>query len=368
MKKTDEITYLFGAGASYYSMPLVENFGSRFEVFIKFLEDYISVSKIGFLNDCKVFKNEVSNHLSFDTFFKKLFHLSDVSAEKYKAILLIFFLYEQLQDISTVDIFIDPEKYGKKYGIKKGNIDPRYDALIAGILQPQKGKFSPIAKINFLTWNYDTSLVASIKNFKSLNSSLVDFVKLYESSINHFEIDSDLQVIHLNGRVFHPLFSKYEQCDQHRLIVELTALIIEYDIIDSKIWSHSNQIKFSWETISETNLDFGIPIHIAKAIDAIKRSTIVIVIGYSFPLYNRLIDTAVLNQANLSGKTVYIQDPHSKELKSILENDFGLFVGPTSSITVGNKTSVVIKHIENCNSFFVPSDIYVSPLINANPG
>lgn len=331
-----------------------------------FIRDNVSNSKEGFLNDCIKFKHEVSNHLSFDTFFKKLFHLSE-SAEKYKAILLIFFLYEQLRDISTLDIFNNSESNAKKYGIKKGNIDPRYDALIAGILNPVQNRFSLITKMNFLTWNYDTNLVASVKNFKSSNDSLADFFKTYETSTNHFIIDSELQIIHLNGRVFHPRYSKYEPLNQYSLKIELSSLVNEYHKIDSKIWEHSNEIKFSWETLSETNLSFGIPEHIARAIESVKQSDIIVIIGYSFPLYNRLIDTAILNQNNLNGKTVYIQDPKAKELASILNNDFGLLVGSNNHLISGSIQTIVVKPIENCNSFFVPSDIYISPLINRNP-
>lgn len=369
MEKTGEITYLFGAGASYYSMPLVENFGNRFKVFTDFLRNTVPNAKNGFMAECEQFSQQVKNHLSFDTFFKKMFHLPENDdVQKFKVVLLIFFLYEGLLDISNNEVFNNTEANKDKYGVKRGNIDPRYEALVAGLLYPSKDKFSLITKVNFLTWNYDVNLITAIKNFKSSKVPFADFFKLYEESLNRFVFDEKLQLIHLNGRVFHPQYSKTEVSNEYSLMVELTALINEYYNKESKVWDFSKQISFSWETLDDTDLRFGKPVHIAEAIDAVRRSDIIVIIGYSFPLYNRLIDSAILNQSNLNGKTVFIQDPHAEELKSILANDFELVVAPNKYTTVGSKTSIIVNAIKNCNSFFVPSNIFVSPLLDKNPG
>lgn len=361
MKKSEEITYLFGAGASYYSMPLVENFVNRFTLFRNDI-NVISETKNGFLYDCDEFREQLKSHLSFDTFFKKLFHLPGKSTVKYKSILLIFFLYEHLSNIANSREFKNPEVHGKTYGVKKGNIDPRYEALIAGLLKPIKNEFSLITKTNFLTWNYDCNLIASVKNFLNADLDLSVFIPRYETSINNFTINSNLQIIHLNGRVFHPKYSRSNSLFRNDLLVTMTALIKEYYDENSQLSYFSDSLKFSWETLSENEIGFGIPLHLKGAIEAIKRSSSIVIVGYSFPLYNRLIDAALINQENLGGKTIYIQDPRSADLRGILINDFGLLVSDRNVSTIGNRQTTIINAIDNCNSFFVPSDIYVSPL------
>ena len=94
-----EITYILGAGASGLSMPLVNNFIERFEVF----EEYLLVNRDKIdqfiIAEVKQFKRSVLTHYSFDTYFKKLFHQNKTDLiEKHKMVLLLYFLFEHLVD------------------------------------------------------------------------------------------------------------------------------------------------------------------------------------------------------------------------------------------------------------------------------
>jgi len=358
MNNKSEITYLFGAGASYYSMPLVENFHSRFQLFISTVHNSISGGHNQFLIDCKLFEDNLVHHLSFDTFFKKLFHKNDQKSQKFKAILMIFFIYEHIVDFDKISQFNSPSQYSSSYGIKKSNVDPRYDALVAGLLQPVRGGFNLMVKSNFLTWNYDTNLLSAIKNFKVSDGNLKDFFTVFETSINQFTIQDDLSVIHLNGRVFHPKYTSDKIIDIMDMKVILNALVIDYLKPDGSIWDFSNELKFSWETLSESNSEVRKGSHIEFAINAVLRSDIIVVIGYSFPLYNRIIDSMLFNQKTLGGKVIYVQDPHANEICSVLKSDFGLLVGNTMSYTNGSQKTVKVEPIENCRSFFVPSQVF----------
>ena len=67
---------------------------------------------------------------------------------------------------------------------------------------------------------------------------------------------------------------------------------------DESLFEYSNQIVFSWESLFNNKLN-TFPSHILKAHDAVQNSKVIIIIGYSFPLYNRPIDTFILNEISL---------------------------------------------------------------------
>jgi len=127
----NEITYILGAGASCQSMPLVENFSDRFEIYITFLR-MTSSHRTEFIKENQGFIAEVRNHLSFDTFFKKLFHRNATKEIiRYKSLLLYYFIFEHLCPMGLYSDYISP---GTMTRGKKFNNDPRYDSLIAGLL------------------------------------------------------------------------------------------------------------------------------------------------------------------------------------------------------------------------------------------
>src|SRR5689334_19902648 len=118
----NEITYMFGAGASCQSMPLVSNFPNRFSAFIHYLKQkgYKGTKIIQISQD---FERQIKSHLSFDTFFKKLFHQNRTDDTlNFKCVLLIFLLFEHLVELKDYENICGE---GKSH-----NIDPRYDALV----------------------------------------------------------------------------------------------------------------------------------------------------------------------------------------------------------------------------------------------
>ena len=94
---------------------------------------------------------------------------------------------------------------------------------------------------------------------------------------------------------------------------------------------------------------------IQKAVGFIEKSKKIIVIGYSFPLYNRLIDLSFLNATTLLGKSVYIQDPEAETLKATFSEGFGNDFSATPP-------STICQAITDCNSFFVPKDVFIKAL------
>ena len=78
------------------------------------------------------------------------------------------------------------------------------------------------------------------------------------------------------------------------------------------------------------------------------------IIGYTFPLYNRMIDSSYMNYAllmNHNDKLITIQDPHAESICSTLTELMG---HPKTFEQLINKKT-------DCLSFYVPSNIYIKP-------
>lgn len=338
----NEITYILGAGASYYSMPLVEDFPNRFNYFLDFIRPSIS-SDVWFMKDCEKFASQLESHVSFDTIFKKLFHQNSSNRiRRYKAILLIYFIFEHL--------YFTSNNQDKRISNKKYVNDPRYEALIAGLLKPVNGKCEFFSKVNFLSWNYDLNLLYSMKNFMFENDDIPGILKQYEVSINQI-VFNDAQLINLNGKIQHPLLKHIDIVNESDLKNLLVDLIKRYK--DDTILDYADLIVFSWESIGNSNIQ-AFPNHILKAQEAVSKSSVIIVIGYSFPLYNRPIDTFILNRTSAAGKKIVIQDPYAEDYKDILLNDFEIL----DANVYGEGTYFVTK--QNCKSFYIPNKIFTN--------
>jgi hypothetical protein len=91
---------------------------------------------------------------------------------------------------------------------------------------------------------------------------------------------------------------------------------------------------------------------ISEAVDVIRKSKTIVVIGYTFPLYNRLVDLDYFNESTLYAKTLVIQDPRAENIQNDVID--GFFRGAKSNGTI-------IKVKTNCDSFFIPNNIFAMP-------
>ncbi|MEO8400145.1 MAG: hypothetical protein ABI550_10110 [Ignavibacteriaceae bacterium] len=325
-----EITYIFGAGASCQAMPLVSNFHSRFKTFQEFLSSKILFNQIE--NDCNEFASQIKSHLSFDTFFKKLFHQNKGrEIQRFKGIMLVYFLFEQL--FSYEDLLYD-EEFIKKEG-KEFILDPRYEALIAGLLKPIKGRIEFYKNVNFLTWNYDVNLLLSLKNFISPKKSAIEFIDETDKS-THFQINEQIKVFHLNGYIAHPVLNEIGNDEKVKAFEDFLK---EYDT--NKLERYINNIMFAWEQDIE---------NFTALSEIIQNSEQVVCIGYSLPLFNRVFDTKYLNENNLrGGKELFIQNLEINSIRDILTTDLGVRL---------DVEELNVNFSMSCSSFLIPSNIF----------
>lgn len=357
-----ELTYILGAGASYQSIPIVKTFSKRFREFITSVENMEKKNFFqskDFFKDINDFHFKLKSHYSFDTYFKKLFHKSlDSETLKAKKILNLFFLWEHLQLPMEVKQNAKSlgndlaDHYNQNTFIKEAQVDNRYDSLIAGLIKPLRGEFSLFSKINFITWNYDLNLIYSIKNFVSQNIGINEYIQSISTNNDKiWECKEDLKIINMNGYFYSSRLKDLKEFSSMNFAEVVTRHFPLGFKIDNDLQSaDAEKINFAWENYSENDEN---PI-ISEAKNAISRSQAIIVIGYTFPLYNRLTDFIYFNSKSLNSKTLYIQDPNAEEIIKRICNDFSL---NQKQRAVGDDY-VNIETVKNCDSFFVPNDIF----------
>lgn len=353
----NELTYILGAGASFQSMPVVKSFSNRFKTFLDWIDGSLikgqgfspdEKQKFGMLYESgKGLQESFESHQSFDTYFKKLFHTGQhEKTNQGKKIINLYFTWEHLSKPSP-----KPIEHNDAFFWKQSIVDKRYDALIAGLLKPLADNKEPYCKVNFITWNYDLNLFMSLKNYFSPNSTIGDFFKQINKE-HSWEIEGKITVVNMNGFFYNSYFSD---------LINLSRSTI-YDIIYNKIKQqdyfskyelyankeHANDIdddaellKFAWET-----KNFN-----AKVAESmIRESKNIIVIGYTFPLYNRSVDLKYFNGELLYGRRLVVQDPNVEEMKNdVIEN---FYLKPLQMRGQG----ILCK--ANCDSFFIPNDIF----------
>jgi hypothetical protein len=301
-----KIVYLFGAGASAGTVPLVSEMPEWIEALVKDLKNeelrlpkeafykrpgwsYLK-SKCNYLDDMiddlKWLGELSSKHISIDTYAKKLYLKKDYeNLKRLKIILSVFFVIEQIQH--------------------KAN--KRYDFFFASIME-SINKFPQ--DIRILTWNYDSQFEIAFSEF----SDVMNLQKNQEELNIHVKnkwIDlhtlDKFGIYKLNGSTEILTGNYYDTQPLYFTEISNTTFNIEIldNIVKMYVFAKSDKklvpgFSFAWE--SENLQSF---------LEMIKDDTgdaeILVVIGYSFPYFNRVVDREIINNMK-SLKRVHFQD------------------------------------------------------------
>jgi len=341
-----ELTYILGAGASYQSFPIVNTFNKRFNDFIaeydllcedarKDMYEFYGELLLG-SEFAKALSSEFDNHQSFDTYFKKLFHQRKNEEIKLaKKIIHLYFLWEHLKS----DFSIDDK--GTPIFHKQSKIDKRYDALIAGLLKPIN-TIDPYCKVNFISWNYDLSLISSIKNFFSPSETWNKFFTSIKKDNGKWSIQGKIEIFNMNGFFQSSFLDEGELSFTESFYSVLKKKVIKNYFGNDFQDKDSELIKFAWET---PNVDMEKEIKIR-----IENSDNIVVIGYTFPLYNRIVDLQYLDVRIFNNKKIVIQDPNADNLRTTFLEVFNYRNNPGEFDMLTSK--------KDCNYFYVPSKIF----------
>lgn len=345
-------TYLLGAGASIEKLPVVNQMSKALVDIYHFLEglkkeeynfryflsnEYREISEspstiLETLNtDIWKLAGRIQNSASVDTLARK-YYLTGEEHElrKLKAILDTFFCLEQ---------------------VRKG-VDKRYDLFFATILNGEGGDISLPDNIQILTWNYDFQIELSANNFfkhrKLLN--IKKELNSFPRTGSDFNSVEGFSIVKLNGSS--GTFSNYqdklrtqdtiplkqfEELKNNKLEMELfiQAILGHYYYLTLENHKVSSYISFSWENdkISEKIIQ--------KAFDIAKSTEHLIVIGYSFPTFNRKTDKQLLEMMNIS--KIYVQVPEV-DFPGVRQRIIALCEG----------RDIKIEHVEGLNEFYIP--------------
>ncbi len=338
-----KVTYLLGAGASAEALPTVkgnngdDGLSYKFQVMANELKTNKLISDIH-----RDFSNELSANLLWladgsnkfattDTYAKFLYLQDRNSLVKLKKTLSLYFTIEQ---------FINHK------------IDKRTLTFLTTIMQ--LNNIFP-TNIKILNWNYDfqIQLAAEVFRKEEFHPGTVYFhspplIGYYPTLGSEFFTNSNIDnnaisMVHLNG------IAGFYFLENENTILNLFLNKRPKDIneIFEKVKTHSDRkydlLTFAWEKDTKSSNILRARIKYAKSI--INETDILVIIGYSFPFFNRDIDKEIFKTLNESGKLkkIFYQDPY--RTGAFLKNQFEL------------SDEVKIEHIEYKDNYYVPIEL-----------
>jgi hypothetical protein len=331
---SDNFLYILGAGASCEAVPLVKDFPDWLAELANVLNNvvpnppvagqswlpssthflhrkpgsqaqFISIQgRDKFVEALRWLSREARDHASVDTLAKKFFLKGDQSnLKKLKAVLSSFFIVTQAWR----------------------PVDKRYDSFFASVLyrSTESGELQIPSNIRILTWNYDTQLEKAFHGFVEDNDEVYQKI-----SVNH-------RIHRINGCCGKKpdggrgddFRCVWEAADASTLMQHSIKLFNDYQTS-----SLDADIRFAWER--ETD------VYLSDILKAIQETTIAVIIGYSFPYFNRDIDKKIFNSMPKLQK-VYLQYPEGvhatiEERVRTMNADLDHYEG-VKSVTVDNQ-------------------------------
>lgn len=304
----EHITYLLGAGASRKCLPIVSEMSAKvmevadeFEIYLNQVKESsgFTVQEEGrsLIKDLKWLSKicDVEKNFSVDTLAKKM--LLSENLEQYNKLKNILTLYFTLQQR-----FKSP--------------DIRYDNFWASLLN-ERNKFPNNIKV--LSWNYDFQMELTYQDF--LNSdSLMDTSKklniITQKNVKEDSSVNDFTIFKLNGsatynsdviaRGHNYVIDNIKNCSKEEILINAI------DFYQKSNWrsvvSLHTHLSYAWEHDIDS-------VFYEKLQDGLEKTTILVVIGYSFPYFNREIDKRLLFNYMPGLKKVYFQDEKPDNVK-----------------------------------------------------
>ena len=338
VKKT---TYLFGAGASCNSLPILKEMNNVMGKQIEFIsnkenqfpcfmnnEENITECRKEYISDLEWLKKASEKHASVDTFARKLYLQENKNdLLKLKNCLSVFLFIEQLHN----------------------PVDPRYDTFFATLLE---SKFKMPEALNIISWNYDMQfelayqIFSNIKDIYEAQSTLGVYSKHNDNWRSNER--KDFGIYKLNGSTI-----VYESSNSRNIkghvksiketldIETLNEIFKNYHCFKKEPNKHLQGISFAWE---EDKLVIGGKDIVNITKNKTKDTEVLVIIGYSIPFFNRNIDRDIIKNMTKLEK-VYFQAPDTNgliERFNSIRND----LSPTNLVP-----------ITDCTQFYIPNEL-----------
>lgn len=334
------VCFYLGAGASCQALPLVKQIPDRLQQAIEFLQrdelrpnievleddsaidKSIHVSTGVLINDLRWLREQSMKHATIDTFAKKL-HIRSEYDEllRLKSALVAFFTIEQFRN---------------------SNVDPRYDAFFSSILD--SSPYIP-DNIRIISWNYDLQLEMALSEYSGTK-------KIGNNSSNLRSTSKGLPLFDDDHYMYYKINGIADYIDRFKTKslsafnpssdAELLKAVVTNHHLAVKEKKLTPLISFAWEperlfTPKEKSVEDA-------ANSNISGCDILVVIGYSFPFFNRRIDKKIISGMNL--KKVYIQDINAEAIIDRFQ---------AINTTIERRNIVAIQN--DMEQFFIPHEI-----------
>lgn len=276
----------------------------------------INYRRTELLRDIEDLCQATKEHATIDTYAKKLFLTKrNNEFERLKNVLSLFFVWAQME----------------------GKADQRYDTFLANVLQTNNLYFPK--EISVISWNYDSQFEIAYRYYSS-NGTLPIYEKNIEGDIPPLKDYG--RIFKVNGSANIGDFNLVNFIFKDVKVKPIIQLIEYYGHLNADTsemgFQFCSHLSFAWETSDKQK----------QLMEAIKQTTMdtesIVVIGYSFPYFNREIDRAIFaSMPNL--KTVYIQDPHPDAVE------------PSLRAVLPEESKVKIEHQKDCTQFYLPKEL-----------
>lgn len=314
------ITFLLGAGASAQSLPI----GNSLPGALSSLADNLTKKDLGndeenakkssLIEDLFWLAKRAELHESVDSFAKKV-HMHVVDRTE-------IFKYDEI--VKSIDKREEYHRLKRALTsffviMQYANVDKRYNRLLSYIVTKKRPFIYGIKEqVKIITWNYDAQIEIAFGDHY-MNSKTKDvFAMLASYPCPYFLFDKEypkewsreqdifnLSVMHLNG-----VAGLYKRSDGFAMLDIINASSLD-EIIRGTIEMYGAKdilLDFAWDR------DKGIS-HLT--LSNIRETQILVIIGYSFPGFNKHVDNSILFRLeNL--KKIYIQDINADIIKSKL--------------------------------------------------
>lgn len=341
-----KVLYLIGAGASATVLPIIDALKDETNTIIRWgLNDELRAfaKKVEIYDGFEIYSSLCTESASFttpDTFAKFLYcNNRDSDYIKFKTLISVYFFWK--------------ERIEKK---NEECLDKRVISFLT-TLSETNGVFPKQVKL--ISWNYDSQIIRAIEKARSssINNSFLRNFKNFPFSMDSTIDKIDLSCIHLNGIAGYSYNQKTNKNENKLNDIPSPFVFdsIANETVEEQlkikrifeIFSSPNEnllISYAWEKQVSSNRDYEYSeqrIEYAKALA--RGADILVVIGYSFPFFNREIDSEIFKEMPTL-KKIYFQDP--KLNGQFLYSQFNL-----------SKDRIDIEHIKDVKNYYVPHEL-----------
>ena len=338
----DKVIYLFGAGASYGSREQDKN-GKDIFGHIKRGLPVVNELEIAIDNYLSKFRSPISfpgetREHPYPKLYEELSWLRDKCKEYptidtyAKQLSVRFLLYELTRLKNALSVYFSLIQ-------KPATRDLRYDGFVASLIG-NDGNLPD--NISILSWNYDCQFEYVLNDFsmahKDVNKVWLD---------NNIGAKNVLLPEHHEQSVFYKLngTALISSLNNHSNLIDTASFDPQYaeKVLSDKNNAFKSNISFAWEENDRMMNEY--------VSNLVAQGTVLVVVGYSFPYVNRMVDKLIVNgMPNL--KHIYIQDISSFDVKQSLES----ILSPDNQTKLKNGI-LKIDCRESVKQFLIPAEL-----------